>query len=241
MSNELPDQLDFFATSAAIEPQQRSVPPTGMTSWRNNIKPPHVLGGAAIAATLIWATWPYFFESSQPPGSLQIAPGASASKLFADLNEPRASAPREANQSQLAASRLSGNTVNLVLETALDRVKTRVEDLQNRISQLESQQALAKPNSVDVAAASPSSSTPASAAIKASQRHHRQPDKPATTQARAVLTQYRLNTLYPGQAWIEDQQQQTHVVEPGSVLDGIRIERIDTRRRVVMTSQGDIR
>jgi hypothetical protein len=68
---------------------------------------------------------------------------------------------------------------------------------------------------------------------------HRQPS-PDGTADRAVLSAYRINTIYTGQAWIESGQR-TYVVEPGMSIDGMRIDRIDASRRRVITSQGEIR
>lgn len=61
----------------------------------------------------------------------------------------------------------------------------------------------------------------------------------AETADRGVLTGFRINTIYPGQAWIEVGQR-TFLVEPGTVLDGMRVTRIDPVARRVQTTQGDI-
>lgn len=56
---------------------------------------------------------------------------------------------------------------------------------------------------------------------------------------RGVLTGYRVNTIYPGQAWIEAGGK-TYLVEPGTLVDGIRVTSIDAVSRRVHTTQGDI-
>lgn len=85
-------------------------------------------------------------------------------------------------------------------------------------------------------AAQPAAARPRTAAAPA------RPRQVAAVRAeadRGVLTGYRVNTIYPGQAWIEAGGK-TFLVEPGTLVDGIRVTSIDAVSRRVHTTQGDI-
>lgn len=58
--------------------------------------------------------------------------------------------------------------------------------------------------------------------------------------ADAATTKFSINTVYAGQAWIQDDER-TYVVQAGDTLKGIFIVSIDARGRSVITSQGVIR
>ena len=55
-----------------------------------------------------------------------------------------------------------------------------------------------------------------------------------------ATTKFSLNTVYRGQAWIQDEER-TYVVQAGDMVHGIVIVSIDARERRVVTSQGVIR
>ncbi len=55
-----------------------------------------------------------------------------------------------------------------------------------------------------------------------------------------IVNGFSLNTIYRGQAWIQTDER-TYVVQPGDVIDGIRIERVEPITRRVITSRGVIR
>ncbi len=52
--------------------------------------------------------------------------------------------------------------------------------------------------------------------------------------------QFTINTVYAGQAWIQDNER-TYVVQPGDKVKGIRIVSIDVPGRRILTSHGVIR
>jgi len=52
---------------------------------------------------------------------------------------------------------------------------------------------------------------------------------------------YRINTVYRGQAWLQDTEQRTYIVQPGDNLNGMRILKVETKSRQVQTSLGPIR
>lgn len=55
-----------------------------------------------------------------------------------------------------------------------------------------------------------------------------------------VNSTFTLNTIYPGQAWIQDSEQM-HVVREGDSVGGLQILQIDQKNRRVVTTRGDIR
>ncbi len=56
----------------------------------------------------------------------------------------------------------------------------------------------------------------------------------------AATARFSLNTVYVGQAWIQDDEH-TYVVQAGDTVKGVEILSIDARERRVVTSQGVIR
>ncbi|MET3132767.1 hypothetical protein AAKU55_003047 [Oxalobacteraceae bacterium GrIS 1.11] len=56
----------------------------------------------------------------------------------------------------------------------------------------------------------------------------------------AASARFSLNTVYAGQAWIQDDER-TYVVQAGDKVKGVDIVSIDARQRRVLTSQGVIR
>ncbi|WP_435956126.1 hypothetical protein [Dryocola sp. BD626] len=61
-----------------------------------------------------------------------------------------------------------------------------------------------------------------------------------TTAHRSGVTGWRINSVYPGMAWLSDGKS-TWAVYPGDTLNGMRIDAIDATRREVRTSRGVIR
>ncbi|MEB0221335.1 hypothetical protein [Pseudomonas sp. AB12(2023)] len=51
---------------------------------------------------------------------------------------------------------------------------------------------------------------------------------------------FTLNTIYPGQAWIQDSER-TYAVKSGDYVAGIKILKIDTQQRLIQTDHGNIR
>ncbi|MBU2708738.1 hypothetical protein KCM76_22285 [Zooshikella marina] len=69
--------------------------------------------------------------------------------------------------------------------------------------------------------------------------------KPKSVRSKPVrhsnnIRKYSLNTVFNGQAWIQNDDR-TYVVHVGDVIDGFRIIKIDPNRRQVITSSGVIR
>ena len=55
-----------------------------------------------------------------------------------------------------------------------------------------------------------------------------------------VNKSFTLNTIYAGQAWIQDSEQ-VFVVQVGDLVGDMQIQRIDPKARLVMTTKGEIR
>jgi hypothetical protein len=67
-----------------------------------------------------------------------------------------------------------------------------------------------------------------------------QRSRPVSLPLGPASSKFSLNTVYAGQAWIQDDER-TYVVQAGDTIKGIAIISIDARERLVVTSQGAIR
>jgi hypothetical protein len=88
-----------------------------------------------------------------------------------------------------------------------------------------------------VAAKNDAHKTPKANAPGAS-RSAKAPSKPASTTL--VNKGFTLNTIYAGQAWIQDSEQ-VYVVQVGDLVGDMQIQSIDPKGRRVMTTKGVIR
>jgi hypothetical protein len=238
MSPDNPHDVDFFpelapevpntarVSQASAQPSNKGASTHKVTSWHRHLKPAYVLS-AAIVLALVWAVWPLMFKDT-PFGASSIPQNSTARKYFAEpsgqgynlADKTARIAPTEDATAALAAS------------------AAKAAELQNQVSDLQAQLAAVQANPPTcVAAMLPAPSTniaPACQPSATQARRHR------NVKTRRVLSQYRVNTLYPGQAWIEHEQR-SWVVEPGAMVNDLRVLRIDMATRTVVTTQGDIR
>jgi hypothetical protein len=144
MTYQAPEDVDFFAASAdaatpTVEDTRTPTAAAKVSTWRDRIKPPHVLGVAGVLA-LTWVLWPYLFGGGelQPPKN---AVNPQASRYFASPDEPRspviASQPKDLRDAALRP--IVASAPALETTSTVDVATAKLAELQNRIAELEAQ------------------------------------------------------------------------------------------------------
>ncbi|WP_156902025.1 hypothetical protein [Azohydromonas australica] len=232
------------------------------------VKPYHVAAGIFVLAAVVLFGNPFGGTSNEQDdpsaGALMTTPryvagaegtGPAATAVAAPMSPSsgvRDATPAPQQPPQLAAAAQPGAPASLPASAAAAvppsalAEKTVVDELAALRTQLAAMQSELVGLRADHAAAR---STPPGAPrprVAATAERFRPgvtarsaPERRAESADRGVLTGYRINTIYPGQAWIEVGQR-TFLVEPGTVVDGMRVTRIDPVARRVQTTQGDI-
>jgi hypothetical protein len=251
------DEPEFFGTGVPSIPTTAKSPagdgvamePAVRTSgWRAAIKP--LVLCAALVLAAVWIFGKPLLGGSPSDGIAPSRTDPGASRYVLDPDETSspartaknhddttpapavavaATASAPVNQASAIAERTSSSSEN-------ETLRTQVAGLQAELSAIR-----AAPSMCPAAALSASGVAAAPGSIGRTRRRMspRQPS-PDGSGNRAVLSTYRINTIYDGQAWIEGGER-TYVVEAGMGIDGMRIERIDASTRRVITSQGEIR
>ena len=259
--------IDFFAVAAqpttqtpALEkaPQAASVRQTLSTetktnraiqNWKDKIKPVHflVLGGVILSG---WALWPILMNNSMesPPAvvssSMSVAPTAMVSKIPPKI-EPQADTHEAADQLD---SHNQQNSKEDIAEQDTALIKSTLIELQKQQQAIQAGQAELKAILLLLMSQSKGLSetekklkeqkaenTVKTAASKL------QTTKNTAKRLASSLPTLKINTIYPGQAWIEAPQGKTYIVHVGDTLEGAQILSIDESARVVHTTQGAIR
>ncbi|HEY3592141.1 MAG TPA: hypothetical protein VGL07_19045 [Buttiauxella sp.] len=197
---------------------------------------PAVLGGAAaIVALLVYALWPEPTPQSQfvdEPVQHQesIAPAEPLTpppSVIPDVAPPAAETVPVSPEPEAES--------NKELEASVTSLSGRQDNSDKRIDALE-----ARINALEQLPRPPVS--PAAPVRKATPHKSVARSTPArtTTAHRSGVTGWRINSVYPGMAWLSDGKS-TWAVYPGDTLNGMRIDAIDATRREVRTSRGVIR
>lgn len=197
---------------------------------------PAVLGGAAaIVALLVYALWPeptpqshLVDEPVQHQESIAPAETLTAPPSVIPDVAPPAAEPVPVSPEQEAES-------NKDLEASVTSLSGRQDNSDKRIDALE-----ARIKALEQMPRPPVS--PAAPVRKATSHKPVARSTPArtTTAHRSGVTGWRINSVYPGMAWLSDGKS-TWAVYPGDTLNGMRIDAIDATRREVRTSRGVIR
>lgn len=157
-------------------------------------------------------------------------------------------APSAAVQPEPAASAATHQAESAVEKELQGRVGTleqSVTELQAKIALLEGR-LLAD---AGTAATNAKSTKPAQVKKQAVNTQNKQPPgKPVASKSTSskparhaqVNKSFTLNTIYPGQAWIQDADQ-AYAVRVGDVVGDMKILRIDPKGRRVETTKGEIR
>lgn len=192
-------------------PNESSLPQPRLSELAKRAKPIH-FGLAATAVAMVWIGWPYVFSEGTTTTQ-------SASRLMlsgAPDALPSASSPVPPIVPAPAEP------------AALPMPRKSADDYPPSLP-------FAQPLPPELPATKPRSKSLPRRAHTVSQRAQ----LTAATIGPAT-TKFSLNTVYTGQAWIQDDER-TYVVQAGDTLKGIAIVSIDARERRVMTSQGVIR
>lgn len=197
---------------------------------------PAVLGGAAaIVALLVYALWPEptpqsHFVDEPVQHQESIAPAEPLTPLPSVIPDvtPPAAEPVPVSPEPAAESNKALEASVTSLSGRQDNSDKRIDALEARIKALEQ---MPRP-----------SVSPAAPVRKATSHKPVARSTPArtTTAHRSGVSGWRINSVYPGMAWLSDGKS-TWAVYPGDTLNGMRIDAIDATRREVRTSRGVIR
>ncbi len=212
-----------------------------------------LLAGAAVIALLAYAFWP-----DEPPARALIpdppspsqqevntgqnlnSPGKQDGELNSatpdELTEPMPSQPLPEDSDRELTGTTGSFDNKKVSELkeygeanrqAITLLNDRVRDSEKRLADIE-----AKLNSLSTKqAASPQKGTATTTARRV---------KNVSAAGSSGLKGWRINTVYPGMAWITHNGS-TWSVQPGDQVNGLTIRSIDAERRIVVTSKGVIR
>jgi hypothetical protein len=258
-----PDVFDMERAPAGMPSQDGASTPanTAVTSssvgaggLASKIGPVHfMLLAGVLAAT--WIVWPdgsarqqSSIQSNARLLSTQPKPGKPAETALSRAGESPSRAMQAAVPARSQSTAMDAPNQPLSVSTQIVEQQAQqatalvaaIDALNLRLAALEMRQvaqtkaalppvapALIQPVGVPNSSASqrPRASTRAKGAV------------PSTT---PTLTAYSLNTIYPGQAWVQHVER-VYVVQEGDTIDELKIIRIDPQHRQVLTSRGFIR
>lgn len=182
------------------------------------VRPAHIVLTISIA-TVVWIGWPYIFPNdptiAQPASRLMLpATAESMPQKTAPAPLPNSMAPQQPEAAPLPSETSAASPPELP--------------------------PFAQP--FPSPAAPSSQSSPPKPAREAARTARTVINRPHSNAAAvgAATAKFSLNTVYVGQAWIQDDEH-TYVVQAGDTIKGIEILSIDARERRVVTSQGVIR
>lgn len=195
-----------------------------------------LVAGAALIALSVYAVWP-----DSPPsrafipdeGPQQVAPSAAP----ASTSEPAASAhPLPITTPESPALTITDSEemkqFSAANREAITVLNERTGNVEQRLAALEAQ--------LHALAAKPVAQPPTPTTAGKVTPVRKSSRTPSTLSKTTGVTGWRVNTVYPGMAWITHNGS-TWSVQAGDVLQGMTIRSIDTQRRVVVTDKGVIR
>ncbi|HGM5420532.1 TPA: hypothetical protein ACKP1J_004972 [Serratia liquefaciens] len=195
-----------------------------------------LVAGAALIALTVYAIWP------DSPPSRTFVPDEGAQQVArpvvpASTSEPVSSAAPIPMTTPESPALVVTDSEEMKQYSAANReaitvLNGRTGNVEQRLAALEAQlHALAaKP------VAQPPIPTTAGKVTPVKKVSH----TPSKVSKPTRVTGWRVNTVYPGMAWITHNGS-TWSVQAGDVLQGMTIRSIDTQRRIVVTDKGVIR
>lgn len=212
----------------------------------DKLRPRHAVA-AAVAATAVWIFWPYLFSGGHPapaqsarlliPGTGQIDPTHTAPRatLQAGAGAPLPPPGRKGPDQSHAATAVPAAQEPAPEPTARDvALQASIDQLREKLAAVES--LLARQMTLKDAQA-----RPAHPRAKPKIAAHAPPRTSAAAPLKTVpAATFSLNTVFRNQAWLRGPDL-TYVVQPGDVINGLEVIRIDPVARTVLTSQGIIR
>lgn len=208
----------------------------------DKLRPRHAVA-AAVAATAAWIAWPYLFSSTHPAtpqssrllvsatgmaGATPIAPIAPLQPGAATpLSAPGRQEPDRSPAATTAPAAPEPAARDVALQASIDQLREKLASVESLLSRQ--------------AATKGAQARPAHPRAKRKIAAHAPLHKAAAAPAGIVpAATFSLNTVFRNQAWIRSPDL-TYVVQPGDVINGIEVIRIDPVARTVLTSQGIIR
>jgi len=248
--------IDFFAADgqAVQEPTtitsaqkniKKSAEPVSQ-DWKAKIKPVHVLILIGVLV-MVWAVWPMLANIGAPNVIVRMTSEVPSTAMVTQDQQARGE-KAEGYQKAISDERPTPQEKDKNLpEQVIFSIKTALAELQDQQRSVQASQQELKASlqllSAHVkqlsdqkevlTAQKPLSTTPST--IKPA------PTKAAAAKPAASLPGLKVNTVYPGQAWIDAPQGKTYIVHVGDVLEGAQVLSIDEKARVVQTTHGAIR
>ena len=232
------------ATSAAAAPQTEQMAKPKTARWQDRVGGKHflIVGVLVVAAWIVWPLLGGSNSQSTPIGpALQTSPSvnsvpASQVQVAAAAATPMTLPPADVERSDNEAR---DNNEIVALRSALAVQEERQQVLQAGQQELKANLVvlMAQVKQLkDAAEANKAANSPPPASAAAPKRSAR----PAPAKAPASVPGLKLNTVYPGQAWIDAPQGKTYIVQVGDIVEGARVLSIDEGARVVQTTRGPI-
>ena len=259
--------IDFFAVAAPPTPQTQTLEKTPQTafggqtlsvetqtnraiqSWKDKVKPVYflVLGGILVGG---WALWPLLMSASTQTlstvvsPSMPIAPPAKDSQMPPQL-ENQADIYEPANQldsydQQNKKEDIADQDTALIKSTLIELQKQQ-QAIQAGQEELKAILLLLISQTKGVTETEKSLKEQKSASTVKTENSKPQAIKNTSKKTVSLPPSLKINTIYPGQAWIDAPQGKTYIVHVGDMLEGAQILLIDESARVVHTTQGAIR
>ncbi|MBJ7262845.1 MAG: hypothetical protein JHC61_03505 [Burkholderiaceae bacterium] len=259
--------IDFFAVAAqpttqipTLEKAPKTVPGgqalstetqtnRAAQSWKDKVKTVHflVLGGILASG---WALWPALISTSTQNSlamvgsSVSIAPTTRVSKM---PPKPETQAEIHEAEDQLNSHDQKNKKENIG-EKDIALIKYTLIELQKQQQAIQASQAelkaallLLMSQNKGVTETEKSLKEQKATSIVKTAGSKPQTAKNTAKKLASSLPSLKINTIYPGQAWIDAPQGKTYIVHVGDTLEGAQILSIDESARVVHTTQGAIR
>ncbi|ANY18527.1 hypothetical protein [Bordetella pseudohinzii] len=247
--------IDLFAPTESVTQQKTSmtgsVPPAGTPGsahqkaatkvgrWQDQVKPAHLLA-AGVILVAVWVIWPLL--GAGRTSSTQVALQSPVSPLSIEQQLPHAADLADAPEARPVKLRERGEELSgEELQSIRSELAQQRDQLQALIlgqQQLSDKLALVMGQTKQLTDAAEASKQPKAATAVAMRKPAA---KPAVGKPASSVAGLKVNTVYPGQAWIDAPLGKTYIVRVGDVVEGARVLSIDERRRVVETTRGFVR
>lgn len=259
--------IDFFAVAALpttqtpiLEKAPQAVP-VGQTlsaetqtnravkSWKDKVKPVHflVLGGILASG---WALWPVLMSTSTQSSSaivgssMLIAPTARDSHMPPKLETQTETYEAEDqlnNHNQQNTKENIGEQDTALIKYTLIELQKQQQSIQAGQAELKAALLLLMSQNKELSETEKKLKEQKAASTVKMAGNKPEITKNTAKKLASSLPSLKINTIYPGQAWIDAPQGKTYIVHVGDTLEGAQILSIDESARVVQTTQGAIR
>jgi len=249
--------IDFFETdeqAAAPNPtmatnaQKDTKNPSAPVSrdWKAKIKSVHVLSLLGVLV-MVWAVWPMLVDTGAPNVTARMPSAAPSMAVATHVQQEQGEQPAgnqktilQENPAPKRENKNSPEQMTFSIEAALAELHDQQRSVQASQQELKASLQLLLTHVKQLSATKealkvekPVNATPS--AMKTV------PKKTAATKSAVSFPGLKVNTVYPGQAWIDAPEGKTYIVHVGDMLEGAQVLSIDDKARVVQTTHGAIR